>query len=51
MKTVDLIEKYQKIGEMILSFLKKISKKGESIVIKWSKICRSKDVKHAKIEE
>lgn len=51
MKTVDLIERYQKIGEMILSFLKKISKKGESIVIKWSKICGSKDVKHAKIEE
>ena len=51
LKTVDLIERYQKIGEMILSFLKEISQKGESIVIKWSKICGSEDVKYAKIEE
>ena len=51
LKRVDLTERYHKIGEMILSFFREISKKRESIIIKWSKRYGLEDVKDVKIEE
>ena len=51
LKRADLIESDHKIGEMILSFFREISKESESVIIKWSKICGSEDVKDVIIEQ
>ena len=51
LKRVDLKERYHQAGEMIFSFFREISKKRESITIKWSKICGSEDVEDVKIKK